>query len=178
LRRATVYLAALLTALFVVASLAPVGGSGAVDVWVAPDCLKVKRDDPAQGGCHIWSPESNKITLKGARNEYLAFQLIVHASYSLSGVGVSASDLVGPSATISSNDISLFREHYLQVTEPSTSMYGDPSSDGTGWYPDPLVPFDAPSGVPRSRSRPGKTRGCGWTCSSQVGRLRGLMLAL
>ena len=149
MKRTACVLVVLLVVLVPVTGYSPTlgsAGSGAMSVWVAPDCLKVKRGDPAGGASHIWSPGDNRVTLKGARNEYLAFQLIINASSTLGGVNVLASDLVGSPATISSANISLFREHYLQVTEPSTSMYGNPSSDGTGWYPDPLIPFDAPSG--------------------------------
>ena len=115
-----------------------------MQVWVAHDCTKVKMYDPPGSANSIWSPGSNRITLKGGRNEYLAFQLIVRANHPLTNVSASAGDLKGASGVISSSNVSFFREHYLHVTEPSTSMYGDPSSDGAGWYPDALIPFDAP----------------------------------
>ncbi|MFH1150703.1 MAG: glycoside hydrolase domain-containing protein [Actinomycetota bacterium] len=123
----------------------PVAPASSMHVWVATDCQKVKRDTPVGGACHIWSPGDNTVRLKGARNEYLAFQVIVRADSALSGVNVSRGGLSGPGGTIGASNVTLFREKYLQVTEPSTAMYGDPSSDGTGWYPDPLVPLDAPT---------------------------------
>jgi hypothetical protein len=121
-------------------------GGGAFDVSVAPDCLKVKRGAGPVDPSYLWSASDNLITLSGARNEYIGFQLIIHANSKLSGVTASASDLTGPGGRITSRNFSFFREHYLRVTETSTSMYGDPPSDGTGWYPDPLVPFGAPDG--------------------------------
>jgi hypothetical protein len=56
------------------------------------------------------------------------------------------SELRGENYFIPSSNIQLFREHYLNVTDPSSSMYGEQSTTGPGWYPDPLVPLDAPDG--------------------------------
>jgi len=124
--------------------LVPRVSAGDMNIWVAPDIFKVKCDTPNGGASYVWSPGENKVTLKGARNEYVACQLIVNSGRDLSGVTASVTDLGGPSATLTADNVRFFREWYLNVTETSTSMYGDPSSDGTGWYPDPLIPFDAP----------------------------------
>ena len=118
----------------------------AVSIWAASDSRKVKRDEPVGGASGIWSREKKTVTLEGARNEYLAFQLIVHANSDLEAVDSSVSDLRSGSARIDRENIALFREHYLHVTDPSSSMYGDPPSAGEGWYPDQLVPMDAPKG--------------------------------
>ncbi|MHB8895742.1 MAG: DUF4091 domain-containing protein, partial [Candidatus Geothermincolia bacterium] len=137
-------------ALGMVAGVVRPAGAAVMTVWAASDSLKVKRDAPVGGASRVWSPSTGKISAAGARNEYLGFQVIVRAaSPGLTGVNASATDLRGASGTISRDNISFFREHYLQVTEPSTAMYGDPSSDGTGGYPDALVPFSSPvSGAP------------------------------
>ncbi|MBN1348817.1 DUF4091 domain-containing protein [candidate division KSB1 bacterium] len=111
---------------------------------IVDDCTKLKRDEKPPLQPFIWDPATKKITLFGARNEVIAFQLILSASKeAVRRVMVSASGLQGQSALIPSGNIHFFRHWYLHVTEPSSVMYGNPSSMGTGWYPDPLPPFNA-----------------------------------
>src|SRR5665647_1058080 len=144
-RRSLAVAVVVLLAIAVLSGITPALPATPLSVWVAPESQKVKLDASVGGASYVWSPSANKVTVKGARNEYLAFQVIIHASGAgLTGVNAQVSDLRGSAGTIVRGNVSLFREHYLHVTEPSTSMYGSPSSDGAGWYPDALVPFSSP----------------------------------
>jgi hypothetical protein len=119
----------------------------ALRIWAVSDCDKVLRYDSPWDSSAVWSRDEGVVSLHAARNEYVAFQVMITAEgEDLVGVNAVTGGLNGQAANISSGHIQLFREHYLHVTEPSTSMYGDQSTTGPGWYPDPLVPLDAPDG--------------------------------
>lgn len=117
-------------------------------------------------GNSVW--DGATVRLFGARNEVVAFQLIVEAKHEgAQGVDVVVSDLTaGPDATIRGsrplpqpNDyagvgVELFTEHHLDVTQYS---YYDPGCGGfyttaaanpriTGWMPDALIPCSAAIG--------------------------------
>jgi hypothetical protein len=101
-------------------------------VYAAASTDKVLRDQqlPAQ--------EQPQLALEAARNEFEGAQLIVTAGdQPLRKLQVSISDLKqeeGP-AKISSSMIELYKEHYIQVTKPTTTAYP------AGWYPDALLPI-------------------------------------
>ena len=116
-------------------------------VWVVSDGDKVLRDEPPRDSSAVWSAAAGRVGLRAARNEYVSFQLMVTADGAdLHGVDAALGALAGTGGTIPAGGVVLFREHYLEVTEPSTAMYGEQSTSGPGWYPDPLVPADAPDG--------------------------------
>jgi hypothetical protein len=141
-------------------------------VWAVDDGEKVFQDDldhalkSGGAGNSVWNGAT--ISLFGARNEIVAFQVILEAnSEGAPNVNVTVSDLVGSEGgTIAGshplpdpNDylgvgVELFTEHYLDVTQYS---YYDPSCGGfyttaaanphiTGWIPDALIPFSAAIG--------------------------------
>lgn len=102
----------------------------------------VKRGNP------VWEAVDRRVRIAGARNEVVAFQLIIEGGVEgLREVSVVPEDLKGP-ATIGRDRISLSRVHYTEVT--AASKWPGPST-GPGWYPDALIPFDAPrDGAPFS----------------------------
>jgi hypothetical protein len=123
------------------------GQSPAPQVWAVSDCDKIVRDETPWDSSAVWSRSGGKVLLHAARNEYAAFQVMITANGGdLLGANASAGVLQGEGAGIAPQNVRLFREHYLQVTEPSSAMYGERSSTGAGWYPDPLVSLDAPDG--------------------------------
>ncbi len=119
-------------------------------VWVVSDGDKMLRDAAPLASSCVWSQASGRVSLRAARNEYIALQVMATASGAdLHGVNASMGALDGIGGTagsIPADGVELFREHYLEVTEPSSAMYGEQSTTGHGWYPDPLVPADAPDG--------------------------------
>lgn len=89
--------------------------------------------------------------LEGARGEHEAFQVIpklVESVNSISNVEVQVSDLVKGNDRILKNKISVYKVHYVNVTEPS-DMGG-----ATGWWPDALVPLTEPFDVSKSFPSP------------------------
>ena len=144
--------------------------AGIERVWAIDDGEKIKKEDITNSlstspDNPVW--DRTKISLFGAKNEIVAFQLIIEADSSgVSGVNVKVTDLVNGSYVIPNSDtgssdpydyrgksIELFTEHYLHII--SRSPPGDPgyytlaampSDYYLGWVPDCLIPFAAPAG--------------------------------
>jgi hypothetical protein len=104
-----------------------------VTVWVASPWQHVLRSTPPG--------EQREAVLKAAGNEYEPFRLIIHNSGNLplNNLTVGVSSLKNGNDEISAENISLYRAHYLHVTEPSRR-----NDKPAGWYPDALIPFSVP----------------------------------
>lgn len=101
-------------------------------VWVPTNLHKIMRDQ------EIPLDEPLELNLAAARNEYESGQVIIRAGDSgLRKLHVSVSDLKqnNGKAKIKKEHIQLFRQHYIEVTTPTTKNYP------TGWYPDALIPL-------------------------------------
>jgi hypothetical protein len=80
-------------------------------------------------------PPNVPVELVAARNESVAFQVVVAADTgSLEGVRASFNGLRGAGSSIDAGNVLLYREDYLDLTQVSF-----PTSE-TGRWPDPLVP--------------------------------------
>jgi hypothetical protein len=158
--------------LLVVALLMPLAsaqGTAAVhDVWAVNDSEKINRDDLTnlkKGGNSAW--DGTRIHLFGARNEVLAFQVIVESGPAgIQDLRLSLPALTsttGPSAIVyrapgadpsqyAGRPIQIFSENYMYIPEPSSAewiyMAGSASapSDIVGWKPVQLVPENARAG--------------------------------
>jgi hypothetical protein len=142
--------------------------AGIKTVWAVNDSEKVERDDlnnPQKGSNSVWDGQS--IRLFAARNEVVAFQVIVEADANgISALSAALPELtddsshslirysppnLDPSLTID-RPIQLFAENYLLVTAPTTADWIVPASgparptDMTGWKPVQLVPENATVG--------------------------------
>jgi len=108
-------------------------GAGGLTVWIVDALTRVQPTDPPG--------RATAASIKAARNEYEAFQLVIRAPNDapLRNTNVAASPLVGPNV-IPSTRIALYREHYVKVTTPSR---GSPYP--AGWWPDALIPFVHPA---------------------------------
>ena len=114
---------------------------GAIKIWATGDSLKVRPRSSYQSSNHHWEADSSLVSLKGAGNEWVAFQLVVRAEKPLREVTVTVGDLInGNGDRIDRNNIRLYLEHFITVTAP-TDRNG---STGRGEYPDPLLPFFDP----------------------------------
>ncbi len=113
--------------------------SSAPRVWVAPSLERIGRTAPAGSG--------TRIQLNAARGEYESFQAIVQAPPNgLKNVNFTVSDLRGPNQqVISKQNITLYREHYVNVRQPSLIGKGSNRGLGGGWYADGLIPFVDPA---------------------------------
>ncbi|HEY3325462.1 MAG TPA: hypothetical protein VGP72_33730 [Planctomycetota bacterium] len=136
----------LLAALFLFGSVA-LSGEAPV-VWCADDSVKVKPGDAPQDKNLVWDAASKTVTLGSAKNEYVAFQIVVKSSNDdLAGVTVTPEALKGQgNAEIPLGNIELFVEHYLNVT--ISSRAGGAQKDWfpgctTGEHPTQMVPFNA-----------------------------------
>ncbi len=156
----TLLAAAMLSAHALAQSASPVAA-----VWAVNDGEKVARDDlanPNKGGNSAW--DGMHIRLFGARNEVLAFQVIVESGAN----GIQQLNLSLPTLTSTSGlssiayqapvddpsqyagrPIQLFSENYMYIPGPSSATWiyvaGSPSApaDIVGWKPVQLVPENA-----------------------------------
>lgn len=101
-------------------------------VWTASPWEHVLKSSPAGKTCAV--------SLTSAANEYEPFRIIVRAGAEpLADVHLTVSDLQGPKSRLRARNLTLYREHYLNVFAPSAR-----STAPTGWYPDALIPFVDP----------------------------------
>jgi hypothetical protein len=103
--------------------------AGGMVVWSDHATVKIRPKSPVKA-------DQSSVTLKAARNEFEAFQLIVTAdASSLSGVDVTVSDLTDAHGNIlPSGSIMIYKEAFLNVKTPSTIQ------GGSGEWPDALIP--------------------------------------
>ena len=99
----------------------------------------LQRPLGAEGG-------ENSAELFAARGEYESFQIaVLPREDGLKLLQVEASDLQdGRGSTISSENVAVYREHFVQVAGPLQRGNGSNVSAGPGLYADPLIPFLAP----------------------------------
>jgi hypothetical protein len=115
----------------------------------------------------VFDGNRRSIELQGARNETLAFQVIVAPEPErVEELYVELPRLQGPIELVRGREISLFRQWYVDVKTPSTHEKAQDvtnllddwfpvssykvklvTSCGPGWYPDPLIPLDGPLAV-------------------------------
>jgi hypothetical protein len=133
-------------------------------IWAASDGEKIDRDrigHPLSRGNSVW--KGRRIKLFGARNEVIAFQLIVEApSDGIHSLSASLHELTHESGaaityappSIDPTDyvgrpIQLFAVRYMNVREPTTARWiyrngdHDVPGDRIGWKPVQLVPENA-----------------------------------
>jgi hypothetical protein len=137
-------------------------------IWVIDDGEKIRQDDinnplATSPLNPVWN--GKRINLSGARNEIIAFQIILQAdARGADNVDIKFKELINKSFTISNSgaksadpydyrgkSIELFTEHYVEVTQRTQPGWfyhpnAKPSDYYLGWVPDPLIPFEAPSG--------------------------------
>ncbi len=113
-----------------------------VSVWAVPSVQKVRPDDRIEASNLVWSEKTKTVTIAGAKNEHVPFQIVISTpppptrhQKAASGFSVQASDLSSASAKIASDRVRLFLEHVVLC-------YGKSSPIGaTGFWPDALVPL-------------------------------------
>jgi hypothetical protein len=109
-------------------------------VWTVSGMERIGKDDEAQ--------DFNPIELYAARGEYEPFQILIQAPLKgLSNVNIAVSDLSSATGKIiSKKNITLYREHYVYVRQPSPSWRDTINKPlGAGWYADGLIPFIDPA---------------------------------
>ena len=116
-----------------------------IEVWAVPSIQKVRPDDPAQSRNAVWDGDSRTISLAGAKNEHVPFQVVISTEPPknridppASGLFVTASDLVAPAGRIPSSQIKLYFEHDI-LCQGASSPVG-----AGGFWPDALAPLTDP----------------------------------
>ncbi len=104
----------------------------------------------------VWDSQANSVSLRGARNEVLSFQLIIERLLSsLTNVTVAVGDLAGPGGSVISADpcANLYQLHYV--------FYGGAR------YPDAAIPLYAPFpaafSIPDANHNPSGVNQSVWT---------------
>jgi hypothetical protein len=155
--------------ILLLAGIVPVQCQQAVEVWAVSGGVRVNpitgllfearpdihkdypSNDPRRGNS-VWNPETRTVSLRAARNEFVAFQVIVETTSNLTNADVHFAALKGPSgASIDRLNIALFKEWYVNVRNATTGY--EKTSLGPGWYPDALMPerrVDLFTGLPFS----------------------------
>lgn len=88
------------------------------------------------------------ITLHGAGNEIVAFQVAIASQRALSGLTLQFDDLVGPVTLNAAQHIEPFLQHYVRTDDASYSWGTDGGAGALPWrgrwWPDALIPFVDP----------------------------------
>jgi hypothetical protein len=108
-------------------------------VWLTHSLERVAQDEPLR--------DVDRLEICAARGETESCQMIVSAPEGgLSNVAVRSGEFVGPDGrVISSDHVSLYREHYVRVSHGSPKHGGSNEPSGPGMYPDALIPFCDPN---------------------------------
>ncbi|MCJ7739856.1 DUF4091 domain-containing protein [Candidatus Microgenomates bacterium] len=152
--------------------------AGISRIWSVDDSEKIKKDDisnslATSSNNPVWN--GNQISLFGAKNEIVAFQLIIQADGSgINNVNVKVSDLTNGLSKIPNSDtgstdpfnyrdknIELFKEHYLKVTKRTQSGIdwawyspaATPSDYYSGWVPDALIPLTSSFNIEANKNQ-------------------------
>ena len=114
--------------------------------WTASAMEAIELEQPYPRNGSGGQEASSKIKLQAAKGEYEAFQIVVHAPPgNLKQVNVTVSDLTSADGSLITQDnITLYREHYLQLDRPSYDGWSANPTRGAGWYADALIPFVDP----------------------------------
>ncbi|MBI5148793.1 DUF4091 domain-containing protein [Candidatus Pacearchaeota archaeon] len=123
-----------------VSATVPLGGGGQYSIWTEKSMIRINQTaDKTPAGT------SKTITLYAAKGETESFQIGIQGpTDGLTNVNVAAPNLIGPSTILSPN-ITLYREHYVNVTKGVTASYYK-GALGPGMYPDALIPFKDSAG--------------------------------
>ena len=127
---------------------APAGGEAQVTVWAVPSVHKVRPEDRVQDSNLVWSRETKTVSLAGAKNEHVPFQVVITTpppatryEKAASGFWVEVSDLISSQDRIPKEQVRLYFEHVVLC-------YGKSSPVGsTGFWPDALAPLTDPFGM-------------------------------
>ncbi len=114
-----------------------------VQVWAVPAEQKVRPKDKPETTNLVWSGEKKQITVSGAGNEHVPFQVVISAPVpegwkpkAPDGFFITVSDLTSSAGkVIPQKQVSLFLEHYIQIYAMSSPV------GATGYWPDALAPL-------------------------------------
>ncbi len=131
--------------LVLVLSLPNLLAAAKVDVWAVPSIQKVRPDDPVETTNLVWSQRAKTVSLAGAKNEHVPFQVVISTpppptrhDPAAGGFFAEVSELVSSQDRIPKDHIRLYVEHVVLCYAKSSPV------GGTGFWPDALVPLTRP----------------------------------
>jgi hypothetical protein len=122
------------------------GGTEKLSVWSVPAEQKVRPDDRMEASNLVWSAANKKISVAGAGNEHVPFQVVITSPVPpgrrpppATGFFITASELKSKEGKIiPKSQVNLYLQHYIM-------LYGKSSAVGaTGYWPDAIVPIKEP----------------------------------
>lgn len=134
----------LLAWLVALVCLAPGPGEAGAALTVFGEGWKVRLPSPPAPRDPAWDAAARLYRLAGARNEVVAFQVMVDAGTGTLGksLSVTTRPLAGEGGA-PAIPLEVFRQRVVKVTVPSRNSARSPvvESGGTGWYPAQLTPL-------------------------------------
>jgi len=119
------------------------GSTATVGMWWASSGWKISPDKP------LPKATSQAITIRAARNETEAAQLVIRPTVGLKGLTISAGALAGTGATvIPKENVEILKVQYVNVTVPTDK------SSTAGLWPDPLPPLKDPIDLEPNKNQP------------------------
>jgi hypothetical protein len=117
-------------------------------VWAVPAVQKVRPEDQPETDNLVWSAAGKTISIAGAGNEHVPFQIVVSTpppptryDKPAGGFFVSVGDLASENGRIDRSNIRVFVEHVVLCYAKSSPV------GGTGFWPDALAPLREPFGM-------------------------------
>ncbi len=140
----------------------PIFGNGAASIWAVSDMEKINpvtgnnldednytmpSIEAAKKGNPVWDADKKLVTLHGAKNEIVAFQVIIQAMEErLNNVVVHADSLIGNAGIIpAEKNIELFKLWYVPGI--------DPSGGRRVYYPDACLPLNGKFSIPSADNK-------------------------
>ncbi len=115
------------------------------EVWAVPSAVKVRPDDRVQARNLVWDKSTKTISIAGAKNEHVPFQIVITVPPppdryhpAASGFFVQTSDLVSSRGRLARDQVKLYFEHVILCPGKSSPV------GQTGFWPDALAPLTDP----------------------------------
>ena len=123
----------------------------ALKVWAAPAEQKIRTEARPENNNLVWSGNDRKISIAGAGNEHVPFQVVISTNVSgprrevkmPDGFWIEISDLNAATGRgrISKENVRFYLQHFIFLSATSSPV-GD-----TGYWPDALAPIQTPFGM-------------------------------
>ena len=133
---------------FLMSGVAALAETPSVEVWAVPSAVKVRPDDRVQARNLVWDKRTKTISIAGARNEHVPFQIVITVPPppdryhpAASGFFVEVSDLISGTGRLARDQMKLYFEHVILCPGKSGPI-GE-----TGFWPDALAPLTDPFGM-------------------------------
>jgi hypothetical protein len=117
----------------------------AKDSYAGPTSGRLRKKSP------IWDAAARAISLRAARNEFAAFQIVIEnaGEEPLTGVRPQLVALAGPAKFDAAGNVRMFRQYYMRLARQMTNSWNMTGPLGPKfWYPEVLVPFSVAGQVP------------------------------